>query len=161
MSSNTTVAAAVPEVDVRAPRFTATLTAAVLVAVLVMSAYSVPGATVLLALQAAAFGAGALWGPQRHPYGMLFRRFVSPRIGPATEREAVAPLRFAQLIGFLLTTAGVLGFALGHPALGFATTGFALVGALARSVFGVCLSRKLYMLISRLRGEVPACCQKK
>ena len=64
-------------------------------------------------------------------------------------------------MGFVLCTVGVGGFALGVPVVGLAATGFALLAALMRAVFGICLSRGPYMLVCRMRGKVPACCQNK
>lgn len=160
MSTNTTVTAATTGVDARAPRFTATITAIVLAGVLAVSLFSVPAATILLALQAVVFGIGAVWGPPRHPYGAIFRTAVAPRLQPPTKREPLPPLRFAQLMGFVTTAVGVIGFALGQPAVGMVATGIALVVAFVRAAFGICLSRKLFMVISRLRGgELRPCCR--
>jgi hypothetical protein len=161
MSVNTTVAAGPVEVDARGPRFTATVTATVLAMVLVLSNVNVRAATVLLAAQALVFAVGALWGPARHPYALIFRRLIAPRLGPVTKRDPVEQLRFAQLMGFIFCSLGVAGFALGFPVVGVIATGFALFAALMRAVFGICLSRRPYMLVSRLRGNVPACCQNK
>ncbi len=149
------------EIDVRATRFTAMVTAAVLGTVLVLSTVSPHAATALLAAQALVFGTGALWGPARHPYGAAFQRWIAPRIGPATKHEVIDPLRFAQLLGFIFCSIGVAGFASGMPVVGAAATGFALFAALMRAVFGICLSRGPYMLVSKMRGQVPACCQNK
>ena len=160
MSNNTTICAP-GEMDVRAPRFIATITATILVAVLVLATINVPAAIALLSVQAAVFGIAALAGPPRHPYGLIYAALVAPRLAPPTKCEPVPPLRFAQLIGFVMTTLGVIGFALDLPVLAFGATGFALVGAFFRAAFGICLSRRLYMLVNRLRtGEVPACCRK-
>lgn len=161
MSVNTNVTAAPAQVDARGPRFTATVTATVLATVLVVASVNVPAATVLLAAQALVFAVGALWGPARHPYGRIFRGLIAPRLGPVTKRDPVGRLRFAQLMGFIFCTIGLAGFALGIPAVGVIATGFALFAALMRAVFGICLSRRPYMLVSRLRGNVPACCQNK
>ncbi len=146
-------------VDARAPRFTATVTATVLVAVLVFALFSVPAATTLLAFQSAVFAVGALGGPQRHPYASIYRVAVAPRLGPPVKREPLPPLRFAQLMGFITTMVGVVGFALGNPAVGVAATGVALFVAFVRAAFGICLSRKLFMLIAHLRGGVRPCCR--
>src|SRR5690606_42063668 len=55
----------VDQVDVRGPRFVAWITTAVLVLVLLAAAVSPALATVLIAVQAVVFGAGALLGPRR------------------------------------------------------------------------------------------------
>ena len=156
-----TAAPAPAEVDARAPRFTASVTATVLAAVLILSMVNLRAATVLLAIQAGIFAIGAIFGPQRHPYGVIFRRFLAPRLGSPTDRDPVGQLRFAQMMGAILSTVGVAGFALGVPWVGAAATGFAFVAALVRALFGVCLSRRPYLLVSKLRGNVPPCCQAK
>ena len=79
MSVNTAVAIAPDKVDARAIRFTASVTAAVLAVVLILANVNVRAATVLLAAQALVFAVGAMWGPARHPYGLLFQRVIAPR----------------------------------------------------------------------------------
>lgn len=158
-TDSSTVAPA--EIDARVPRFIATATAVVLAIVLTLSTVSVSAAVVLLAVQALVFAAGAMWGPTAHPYGAVFLAWIAPRLGPVSERDPVEQLRFAQLLGFGFCCAGVVGFALGLPVIGVIASGFALFAALMRAVFGICLSRRPYMLVSKMRGNVPACCQKK
>lgn len=159
--STSTTTTAPAEVDARGTRFTASVTAAVLGCVLVLSGFRVPAAMTLLLAQAVVFGIGAIWGPSRHPYGLMFRKLIAPRLGAVTKRDPVEQLRFAQLMGFIFCIVGVAGFALGVPGIGVAAAGFALFAALMRAVFGICLSRRPYMLVSKMRGNVPACCQNK
>jgi hypothetical protein len=139
------------EVHVRGPRFAAWLTSAVLLTVLMVSAFSVTAAAVLLALQAVVFAVSALRGPRNSPYGFVFATFVAPRLGPATEHEPVAPLKFAQLVGFVFAVLGVVGFAGGLDVLGVIATAFALVAAFLNAAFGICLGCQLYPLVARLR----------
>ena len=79
--SVTTSSRSVAQVDVRGPRFSAWITTAVLVVVLALSTTFPTAAIVLLALQTVAFAIGAAAGPRRSPYGMLFAKLVSPRLG--------------------------------------------------------------------------------
>jgi hypothetical protein len=144
-------AAAIDEVDVRGPRFAAWVTTGVLAGVILLSAVSVPAATLLLAIQALVFAIGAARGPRRHPYGRLYTRVVAPRLGPVTEREPVPPLRFAQLVGLVFALIGVVGFAAGLPLVGVTATAFALFAAFLNAAFGICLGCKLYPLAARLR----------
>lgn len=137
-------------VDVRGPRFTAWITTAVLAAVLLIWQFSPGWATAVLAAQTVVFAIGATGGPRRHPYGQLFGRWVAPRLGPVTEREPVAPLRFAQLVGLIFAVVGVAGFVF-FPLAGLIATGFALVAAFLNAAFGICLGCQLYPLIARLR----------
>lgn len=139
------------QVDVRGPRFTAWVTTAVIVATLVLSAYSSVAAAVLLGLQAVVFAIGAIGGPRRHPYGRVFASFVAPRLGPVAQREPVAPLKFAQLVGFVFAAVGAIGFASGLVTLGLVLTAFALVAAFLNAAFAICLGCQLYPLVARFR----------
>ncbi|MEB3030209.1 DUF4395 domain-containing protein [[Mycobacterium] nativiensis] len=138
-------------VDVRGPRFTAWVTTVVLVGVLLISGFSPVGAAALLAAQAVVFAIGALAGPRRNPYGVLFAQLVAPRLSPVTEREPVAPLRFAQLVGLIFAVVGVAGFAT-TPMVGLAATALALTAAFLNAAFGICLGCQLYPLVVRLRA---------
>lgn len=140
------------QVDVRGPRFAAWATTAVIVVTLLVSAVSPVGAAVILGMQAAVFAVGAWLGPRRHPYGLIFRRFVAPRLGPVTDTEPAQPLRFAQLVGFVFAVAGVIGFAAGHPLVGLIATGLALVATFLNAAFGVCLGCQVYTLVARVRN---------
>ena len=139
------------EVDVRGPRFAAWITTAVLVLTLAVSAVSAPAAAVILGVQSAVFAISALRGPRQSPYGLLFANLVAPRLGPVTEREPVPPLKFAQVVGFVFASIGVVGFATGAAMLGEIATGFALVAAFLNAAFGICLGCQLYPLVARLR----------
>ncbi len=140
-----------PQVDVRGPRFAAWVTTGVLIAALLASATSPLVAAVILGVQAVVFAIGAAGGPRKHPYGRIFATFIAPRLAPVTEKEPVAPLKFAQLVGLLFAVAGTVGFAAGVTALGLGATAFALVAAFLNAAFGFCLGCELYGLIARLR----------
>src|SRR5690348_8404075 len=139
------------QVDVRGPRFVAWITTAVLVATLLVATVSTAYAAALLAVQAVVFALGATLGPRRHPYGLLFAALIAPRLGPVTEREPVAPLKFAQSVGLVFAVAGVAAFLAGLPTLGLVATGFALAAAFLNAAFGICLGCQLYPLFLRLK----------
>ena len=141
----------IAQVDVRGPRFAAWVSTVVLVVALVVSSFSLVAAAVILGVQAVVFAIGAIAGPRKHPYGLLFAKLVAPRLGPVTEREPVPPLKFAQLVGFVFAAVGVVGFATGLSALGLIATGFALVAAFLNAAFAICLGCQLYPLLARLR----------
>jgi hypothetical protein len=151
MSSNNTI----DQVDVRGPRFSAWITTAVLLVVLIVAGFSTLAAAVILGVQAAIFAIGALAGPKRHPYGRVFATLVAPRLGPVKEREPVPPLKFAQLVGLVFAVAGVAGFAAGVPSLGFVATAAALAAAFLNAAFGICLGCQIYPLVARLRRSSP------
>jgi hypothetical protein len=132
------------QVDPRGQRFSAVLTSLVLIVVLVTSSWP------LLAAQAVVFVIGVVFGLRSAPYGLIYQAFVRPRLGPPKELEPEAPPRFAQGVGAAFALVGVLGYALGIPALGMTATAFALVAAFLNAAFGLCLGCEAYLLIRRL-----------
>ena len=144
------------QVDVRGPRFSAWITTAVLLIVLVVSGFSTLAAAVILGVQAVIFAIGALAGPKRHPYGRVFANLVAPRLGPVREREPVPPLKFAQLVGLIFAVIGVAGFAANVPLVGFIATAAALAAAFLNAAFGICLGCQIYPLVARLRRTSQA-----
>ena len=151
MGSPATTTGNVDQVDVRGPRFAAWVTTAVLVITLIVSSLSLGAAAVILGVQAVVFAIGALSGPRKHPYGLIFAKLVAPRLAPVTEKEPVPPLKFAQLVGFGFAVVGAVGFAAGLSTVGLIATGFALVAAFLNAAFAICLGCQLYPLVARLR----------
>ena len=151
MGSPATTTGNVDQVDVRGPRFAAWVTTAVLVITLIVSSLSLGAAAVILGVQAVVFAIGALSGPGKHPYGLIFAKLVAPRLAPVTEKEPVPPLKFAQLVGFVFAVVGAVGFAAGLSTVGLIATGFALVAAFLNAAFAICLGCQLYPLVARLR----------
>jgi hypothetical protein len=139
------------QVDVRGPRFVAWITTVVLVSTLIVSGISTRAAAVILGVQAVVFAIGAVAGPRRHPYGLIFARVVAPRLGPVREREPVPPLKFAQLVGLIFAVLAFAGFASGASLLGVIATGAALVASFLNAAFGICLGCQLYPFVARLR----------
>ncbi len=131
-------------VDVRGPRFAAWVTSAVLAVVLLT------GNVALLLVQALVFALGGFLGLRWHPYGVLFRVLVAPRLGPVQEREPESPPRFAQYVGLLFAVVGLVGYSLGAPAVGATAAGLALAAALLNAATGFCLGCELYLIVRRV-----------
>jgi hypothetical protein len=131
------------QVDPRGQRFSAILTSIVLIVVLVTSSW------LLLAAQAIVFVIGVALGLRSAPYGLIYQTLVRPRLGPPKELEPEAPPRFAQGVGAAFALVGVVGYALGIPALGMTATAFALIAAFLNAAFGLCLGCEAYLLIRR------------
>jgi MFS family permease len=127
-------------VDPRGLRFVAAITTVVLALVLVTANGW------LLAAQALVFALGAV---DQSPYGLLFRRFVRPRLGPPAALEDARPPRFAQALGLTFAVVGVVGFALGSDLVGLTATALALIAAFLNAAFGICLGCELYLLYRR------------
>jgi Domain of unknown function (DUF4395) len=138
------------QVDPRGQRFGAALTTAVLIVVLVTGSWA------LLAAQTVVFAVGAFLGLRRAPYGLVFKTFLRPALGPPRELESEGPPRFAQGVGLAFALVGVVGYAFGNgwgiTWLGILATAFALGAAFLNAAFGFCLGCEMYLLIQRLTG---------
>ena len=137
-------------IDPRGPRFGAAVNLVLLVVVLLLG--TTPAAYAVLAVIVAGFALGAFGGIGRTWQGWVFRRLVRPRLAPPAELEDPRPPTFAQLVGLIITGAGlVLGLAGVAVAVPVAAA-FALVAAFLNAVFGLCLGCELYLLGVRLRA---------
>jgi hypothetical protein len=132
-------------IDSRGPRFSAALTTVVLAIVLIT------GSGWLLLAQTLVFAVGALAGLRYHPYGLVYRHLVRPRLGPPSRTEAEAPPRFAQGVGMVFAAIGTVGFLTGVPAVGYVFAAFALGAAFLNAAFDYCLGCQMYLLIQRIR----------
>lgn len=139
-------------IDTRGPRFGAVITSVLLIVVLVLGPTSVASLIVLL-VQTVAFAAGSLLGLQAQPWGLVYRRFVRPRLGAPAELEASEPPRFAQTVGLIFALAGLAGWVFNLPLLFWIAIGFALVAALLNAIFDFCLGCELYLLGKRLTAK--------
>ena len=128
-------------VDPRGLRFAAALTSGVLAVVLVTANVW------LLLAQLVVFAVGALAGVRYAPYGLLFRYLVRPRLGPPASTEDPAPPRFAQALGAVFATIGVVGFLTGAEVIGYAATAAAFVAAFLNAAFSFCLGCQFYLIL--------------
>ena len=139
-------------IDPRGPRFTAGITAVLLLVVAVLGfGGAALAAWVLLAALTALFAWGAFAGVRRHPFGLLFKRFVRPRLSPPEELEDPRPPTFAQGVGFAVTFVGVVLGAAGLPLAVPIAASFAFIAAFLNAVFGYCLGCQMYILLVRAR----------
>ncbi|MBO3083156.1 DUF4395 domain-containing protein [Cellulomonas fengjieae] len=140
-------------IDPRGPRFGAALTAVLLVAVLLLDGTA---ALVVLGVVVASFALGAVGGVARTWQGRVFATLVRPRLAPPADLEDPRPPRFAQLVGLVITGAGlVLGLAGVAVAVPVAAA-VALVAAFLNAVFGLCLGCEMYLLALRVRAARTA-----
>ena len=146
-------------IDPRGPRFGALITAVVLLVVIYLALVGASAAAlVLLALQAMIFAWGAFAGAARHPYGLLYKAFVRPRLGPPAALEDPAPPTFAQGVGLAVALTGVVLGVAGVPVGVPIAAGAAFLAAFLNAVFDYCLGCQLYLLLVRARivGRGPA-----
>ena len=146
MSTLATTSPVVTGIDPRGPRFSATLTSAVLALALLSPP---PVLLILLAMQAAVFAVGATRGVQRTAYAAVFRGLVRPHLGAPGELEDPRPPRFAQGLGLAFVGVALVALLLGLTTVGLISVGLALVAALLNAVFGLCLGCELYLILRR------------
>ncbi|MEU7825822.1 DUF4395 domain-containing protein [Catellatospora sp. NPDC049111] len=132
--------------DPRGPRFAAAVTAVVMIVVLLT------GSGWLALAQAIVFALTAAQ-PRLGPYGLIYRTLLAPRLGPPAELEPLAPVRFAQAVGFVFAAAATLGYLLGSPLTGAIAASFALAAAFLNAAFGLCLGCELFLAYRRLVGR--------
>ena len=142
-------------IDPRGPRFSAGITAVI---VLVVIGLALAGqfwpAWILFALQGVVFAIGAFAGVQRHPYGFLYKRLVRPRLKPPLELEDPAPPTFAQGVGLFVTVVGLVLGLFVPLALPIAAAA-AFIAAFLNSVFDYCLGCQIYLLLVRSKVIRP------
>lgn len=138
-------------IDPRGPRFGAGITGVLLLVVIALelTGLTIP-ALVLFAYLVVVFAWGAFAGIRRHPYGVVYRALVRPRLPAPTELEDPAPPTFAQGVGFVITAAGLILQLLGVPNALVIAAAAAFVAAFLNAVFGLCLGCLLYVLLVRL-----------
>ncbi len=138
-------------IDPRGPRFGAGITGVLLLVVIGLSlgGLLVP-ALIIFAAQTLLFAWGAFAGIKRHPYGLLFKKLVRPRLKPPTELEDPIPPTFAQGVGFVITAIGVILTLLGLTLALPIAAALAFVAAFLNSVFGYCLGCQIYLLLVRV-----------
>ena len=134
-------------IDPRGPRVGASITAVLLAAVVLLGA-STAGLWLLTFIMLS-FLLGTLRGAEGSWQGMLFKKFVRPRLGPPGEMEDRRPPRFAQGVGLFVTAVGVLLGLFGVlPAVSIAAA-VAFVAAALNAVVGLCLGCEMYLLLRR------------
>ena len=157
------------EIDPRGPRFGAAITMVLLLVTIALALGETAAGTVaeralqpsflLLALLSALFGWGAFAGVHRHPYGLIFKSLVRPRLAAPQFTEPVEPPTFAQLIGFLVSLTGVVLHLVGVPYGLVIAASVAFIAAFLNAVFGLCLGCEMYGLLVRaklIRGTTSA-----
>lgn len=140
-----------PIVDVRGPRFGATVTTAVLATAMIVQG-SVGLA--LLIWQWAAFALSAIAGLAWSPYGRVFRalkRRFDLGAPPATEPEA-GP-RFAQACGLTVTSVALALHLVGATTAGWIAAGTVLALSALLAGTGWCVGCEVFVVAQRVRAR--------
>lgn len=140
-------------IDPRGPRFTAGVTAVLLLVVIALALLLPENpwpAFALFAVLSALFALGAFAGVTRGPWSIVFRKLIRPRLKPPAELEDPVPPTFAQGVGFVITLIGLVLHLLGVPYAIVIFASLAFVAAFLNSVFAFCLGCQIYLLLVRV-----------
>ncbi len=139
-------------IDPRGPRFGAAITSALLLITVFLGRDKATeeGGFVLLAIVDALFLVGATVGNAKHPYGLLFKKFVRPRLAAPKELEDPRPPQFAQTVGFLVASLGLVTSAFGFEYGVALFAGFAFVAAFLNAAFAFCLGCQIWLGLRRV-----------
>ena len=143
-------------IDPRGPRFGATITSFLLLVTVFLGLGSdtQQAAFYFLIFIAALFGIGALLGTARHPYGIIFKAFIRPRLSDPSELEDPRPPQFAQSVGLLVTLVGIVLALFGLPYAIAIAAGAAFIAAFLNAAFAYCLGCQIYLGLKRI-GVIP------
>jgi hypothetical protein len=139
------------QIDPRGPRFGAAITniLSLIIVFLALDELTEATALALLSIVWVSFFWGTLFGTAKHPFGILFKTVIRPRLAAPKELEDARPPRFAQLVGLVVSSVGFLLAALNVP-FGVVIAAGALFAASAlQAYFGYCLGCKMYLGLRR------------
>lgn len=103
----------------------------------------------LLAVVAFLFAWGVTF-PATAPWGVLFRRFVRPRLAAPSTLEDPRPPRFAQGVGLAVLAIGLALHLIGVPWALPIAAGAAFIAAFLNAAFAFCLGCQIYLLLQRI-----------
>lgn len=135
-------------IDPRGPRFGAGITSVISLLAFMASLENSGLAYSLLVVLGVLFCWSVL-SAKTHPFSLLYKRFVQPRITPPKELEDPRPPRFAQQVGLSFALLGIVGGLL-TPVLISVAAAFIFIAAFLNAFFGLCLGCQMYLVIRRL-----------
>lgn len=138
-------------IDPRGPRFGAGITS-------VISLLTFASALGALGNSQTTFGLAGLllalflWSvlaPKSHPYQLIFRKLVRPRLKEPLELEDPRPPQFAQKVGLSFAVLGGIGIVLGSEIVVAISAAFIFLAAFLNAFFSFCLGCQMYLLLKR------------
>lgn len=139
-------------IDPRGPRFGAVITSVLLLITvfLALDAATLGAAFGLLVFITASFAVGAFLGNSKHPYGLIFKKLIRPRLAAPKELEDPRPPQFAQLIGLIVAGTGVVLYIAGAQGGLVFAAGAAFIAAFLNAAFDFCLGCQIYVGLQRI-----------
>jgi hypothetical protein len=139
-------------IDPRGPRFGAAITSVLLLITvfLALDAANAAAAYGLLVVVTALFAIGAIFGNAKHPYGLIFKKLIRPKLAAPKELEDPRPPKFAQLVGLIVASVGLILGAAGVPYGVAGAAAAAFVAAFLNAAFDFCLGCQIYIGLQRI-----------
>ncbi len=137
-------------IDPRGPRFGAAITSALSLTAFGIAVSATNGfatAYPLIVLLAVLFS-WSVFSPKTHPYGLIFKKLVRPRLAAPSELEDSRPPQFAQKVGLGFALLGLVGFWFA-PVLVAVSAGFIFFAAFLNAFFNFCLGCQMYLGLKR------------
>jgi hypothetical protein len=137
-------------IDPRGPRFSAAITSALSLTAFGIAVSAPEGfstAYPLIVLLAVLFS-WSVFSPKTHPYGLIFKNLVRPRLSAPSELEDSRPPQFAQKVGLGFALLGLIGLWFA-PALVAVSAGFIFFAAFLNAFFNFCLGCQMYLGLKR------------
>ncbi len=137
-------------IDPRGPRFGAAITSSLSLTAFGIAVTATDGfstAYPLIVLLAVLF-IWSVFSPKTHPYGLIFKKLVRPRLVAPSELEDSRPPQFAQKVGLGFALLGLVGFWFA-PVLVAVSAGFIFFAAFLNAFFNFCLGCQMYLGLKR------------
>ena len=138
-------------IDPRGPRFGAGITSVVSLgtfAAAIGAVFNTTAAFVLMAVLLASF-LWSVFSPASHPYQLIFKKLVRPRLKEPSELEDPRPPQFAQKVGLSFAILGGIGVAVLSETVVAIAAAFIFLAAFLNAFFAFCLGCQMYLLLKR------------
>lgn len=134
-------------IDPRGPRFGAAITSVLALAAFLTGTQVYAAAYTYIVILTVLF-AWNVFAPASHPYALIFKNLVRPRLSAPQELEDPRPPRFAQQVGLAFALIGLIGYWVA-PVLVVVSAGFIFFAAFLNAVFNFCLGCQMFLLLKR------------
>jgi hypothetical protein len=120
---------------------------------LIIAGLAIPSAAWLAGVAAIALIGGLL--PSGHPIDLVYNHGVRHLVGGEKLPPNPAPRRFACLVAVLLLGGSAVGFATGHPIVGYVLGGFMVAAGVIVTLTNFCLASWMYGLVLGKPSTAP------
>lgn len=140
------------QLDPRGPRFGAGITSVLMLLVIYLSleVETTPIALGIMVFSVVMFIFGSVLGPAKHPYSYLYKYTLRKFLKAPSFMEAAKPVRFAQVVGLIVTGSGLVLHLLGVPNALPVAAAVAFIAAFLNALFAYCLGCQMYLGLKRL-----------